>query len=129
MIGEKRGYALLAAAVFAAEVLIALTLDDAWVRPLVGDALAVILVYLALRAATTLRVMPAALLALLIAIAIELGQFFALLAALGLERNPFARVILGSTYDPRDFLAYALGAGLALAGEAARRIALAERQC
>ena len=52
---SRSHYALAALAVFALEVVIALFVNDAFVRPFVGDALAVILVYLGLRAATPLR--------------------------------------------------------------------------
>ncbi len=51
-----RGYAALTALLLAIEVVIALFVHDAIVRPYVGDALAVILVYTGLRAVTRLPV-------------------------------------------------------------------------
>jgi hypothetical protein len=108
-------YALAALAVFALEVAIALFVDDAFVRPLVGDALAVVLVYLILRAATPLRPRVALAAALGVAVLVELGQFVGLGELLGLGGNAVARVVLGTTLDPVDLLFYAFGAvGVAL---------------
>ena len=106
-------YALAAAAVFVIEVLIALFVHDAFVRPYLGDVLAVMLVYLALRAATPLPVLPAVILALGVATAIEFAQFFHLLDALGLGHNRLTRVVLGGVFDVKDLGCYAVG-GLAI---------------
>lgn len=113
-------YALAALAVFAVEVLIALFVHDRLVRPHLGDSLAVVLVYLALRAVTPLRVGAAAIAAFAIACAIEVGQFFDLVDLLGLGACRVARVVLGTGFDPADFLAYAAGALGVLAIERAR---------
>ncbi|WEJ98107.1 MAG: DUF2809 domain-containing protein [Candidatus Sphingomonas phytovorans] len=103
-------YALAAVALFAIEVVIALFVHDGIVRPFLGDSLAVILVYLGLRAVTPMETGPAILLALATAFAIEFGQLFGLLGALGLQANPVARVVLGTGFDPMDFVAYTAGA-------------------
>jgi hypothetical protein len=113
-------YALAALAVFAVEVGIALFVHDKLVRPHLGDSLAVVLVYLALRAVTPLRVGAAAIAAFAIACAIEVGQFFDLVDLLGLGACHVARVVLGTGFDPADFLAYAAGALGVLAIERAR---------
>jgi hypothetical protein len=106
----RRGYAAAAAGVLALELFIAIAVHDAFVRPFVGDSLAVVLVYLALRAVTRLHVAAAIGAALAIACAVELGQFAGLLDMLGLRGNPLARVVLGAGFDPKDFIAYAAGA-------------------
>lgn len=111
---EQKRYAWLAAGMLVAEVVIAVFVDDHLVRPLVGDALAVTLVYLTLRAALPIRVLAAVMAALLVATLVELGQLFGLLNALGLEDNTLARTALGWAYDPRDFLAYAAEQGSSL---------------
>jgi hypothetical protein len=108
-------YALLAGAVFLIEVAIALWWDDAFVRPYLGDVLAVILVYLALRAATSLDQVSAAGAALAIAVLIELGQLIHILDAVGLGQNRLARVVLGGVFDLRDILCYLVGAFVAVA--------------
>ena len=110
------GFGLAALAVFAIEVLIALFVRDALVRPYVGDVLAVVLVYLGLRAVTPLEVKPAVILALTIAVMVELGQLFHLLDALGLAHNRLARVVLGGVFDIRDLACYGVGAVCVLVG-------------
>jgi len=107
--------------VFALELIIALYVHDHLIRPLVGDSLAVVLVYLALRTITRLRVFQAAVLALLIATALEFGQLFNLLDAIGLRHNRLARLVLGTTFDPMDLVAYTVGATATLACEYLRK--------
>ena len=114
------GYGLAALAVFAVEVLIALFVRDAVVRPYVGDVLAVVLVYLGLRAVTPLKVMPAVMLALAIAVMVELGQLLHLLDALGLAHDRLARVVLGGVFDLKDLACYGAGAACVLMGERLR---------
>ena len=106
----RRGYAAAALAVFALEVVIALFVRDGFVRPYLGDSLAVVLVYLALRAVTPLRVLPAALTALAIGCAVEFGQWFGILDLLGLRSSVVARTLLGTDFAVADFAAYAAGA-------------------
>lgn len=116
----RKRYAAAAAILLGIEVWIALAVHDRFVRPFLGDTLAVILVYLLLRAATRLSVPAAAIAAMAIAFLIELGQLVGLLHMLGLARNPLARVVLGTGFDPKDFLAYLAG-GVAAAGMEAVR--------
>lgn len=103
-------YALAAAAVLLVELFIALYVHDRLIRPYVGDSLAVVLVYLAVRAVTPLRVGTAAGLAFGIAALIEFGQYVGLVNLLGLGGSVIARTVLGTGFDPADFLAYAAGA-------------------
>ncbi len=117
----RLSYALVALAVFIAEVTIALFVRDHLIRPYVGDSLAVVLVYLGLRVVTPWPVLPAVLVSVALATVIEFGQFFHLIDALGLSANPLARIILGTGFDPKDFIAYAIGAVCVLAAESARK--------
>jgi hypothetical protein len=114
-------YGMAAAIVFFIEVTIALFLHDRLVRPYIGDVLAVVLVYLALRAVTPWPVVTAIVSTLAIAAAIEFGQYFHLLDWLGLSQNHMARVVLGGVFDLKDFACYFGGAALVLAVEAAFR--------
>jgi hypothetical protein len=114
-------YALLALAVFVVEVAIAVFVRDRLVRPLVGGALAVILVYLALRAATRLGQATSLSLALGVAFAVELGQLLGVIDLLGLKENPVARVVLGARFDPLDLVAYVAGAACIVAAETLAR--------
>ncbi|MDO7843305.1 ribosomal maturation YjgA family protein [Sphingomonas immobilis] len=110
-------YAAAALLVFAIEVAIALFVDDGFVRPYLGDSLAVVLVYLAIRACIRLGVTPAVLAAVAIAFAVEVSQYFHLVRLLGLEWSAVARCVLGTGFDPQDFAAYLAGGALAFAGE------------
>ena len=114
-------YALAAVTVFIIEILIALFVHDALIWPYIGDCLAVILVYLGLRAVTPLRVLPALFTALAIAFAIEFGQMFHLIDALGLRGNRIAGFILGGYFDVKDLAAYVAGAVAALLVETSRK--------
>lgn len=105
----RRDYALAALALFVVEVGIALFVHDAFVRPYIGDVLAVMLVYAALRAVTSLGVMAAVMIALAIALGIEIAQALDLLGALGLSGNQVARTVLGGAFDWLDIAAYVAG--------------------
>jgi hypothetical protein len=114
-------YVLATLTVFVIEVVIALFAHDRFIRPLVGDALVVGLIYLALRAVTPLRVAPAVAIAMGVAFSVEVAQAFNLIGVLGLSDNGFARVVLGASYDLRDFAAYAAGGMGVLLIEAVRK--------
>ena len=117
----RPGYALAALAIFLVEVAIALWVRDAWVRPFGGDALAVILVYCGLRAVTRLRVVPAALIAVVVGFVVEAGQALHLADRLGLTENGVARVVLGASFSVGDLVAYAVGGLIVVLVERARR--------
>lgn len=110
-------YAVVAIVLFGVEVVIALFVRDEFIRPFVGDMLAVALVYAALRAVTPLRLLPALAVTLGIAFVIEFAQLFGLLAALGLADNQIARIIVGGVFDPLDLVAYSVAAQLIAAAE------------
>lgn len=117
----RRGYALAAVALFAVEAAIALWLHDPIIRPYAGDSLAVVLVYLMLRAGTPLGTGAAVLSATLIAFAIEISQYFHLVRHLGLNGSGIARALLGTGFDPKDFAAYLIGTAAVLIVERLRR--------
>lgn len=110
-------YAAAALAMLAIETAIALFVHDDFVRPHLGDSLAVVLVYLAIRAGTRLGMVQSVLAALAVAFAIEFGQYVHLVRLLGLEWSAVARCLLGTGFDPRDFVAYLAGGAMALIGD------------
>jgi len=120
MITFRAGYAIAAILAFVIEVAIAAFVHDAIVRPYLGDSLAVVLVYLAIRAVTPLAIRWSAATALAVACAIEVGQWFHLADRLRLGHVRVARIVIGTGFDPADFLAYAAGAVAVVAVEAAR---------
>jgi hypothetical protein len=112
-----RGYALAALALFVIEVVIALYVRDRFVRPYLGDTLAVLLVYCGLRAVTRLEVVSAAVAAFAVAALVELGQLIGILDLLGWRDSALARTLLGTGFEWKDFLAYAAGACIAVLAE------------
>lgn len=113
----RPGYAIAAAIVFLIEVAIALWVHDSVIRPHGGDALAVVLVYLGLRAVTPVGAKSGAAIALGIAFAVEAVQWIGLAARLGLRPRTIGETMLGSSFDIGDLIAYCLGALAILAGE------------
>ena len=113
-------YALATVLAFGVELFIGLYVHDRLIRPYVGDALAVILVYLGLRSITRLNIRMALLAALAIAFALEFGQYFHLIDRLGLGHSRIARLVLGTTFDVGDLGCYTLGAAVMGAIEGVR---------
>ena len=105
-------YPAAAIVVLAAEVCIALFVNDAVIRPYIGDILAAVLVYCVVR---IFWANPPKLLALyvwLFAVAVELVQLFGIVQRLGLGENRVIAVIAGGTFDFVDIALYAVGAGI-----------------
>ena len=98
----------------AVEAFIAVFIHDAFVRPFLGDVLAVIVVYCFVRIFIPKKVALLPLYVFLFAAAVEFAQLFHLATLLGL-RGRFFRVIFGSSFDGIDLLCYLAG-GILLAG-------------
>jgi hypothetical protein len=102
-------YFVLSVILFAAEVLIALYLRDAYIRPFGGDFLVVILIYCAVKSFLRCTVNRAVIFVLLFAYVIEILQYFHLVNLLGLEHSAIARIVLGTYFAWTDMLMYTLG--------------------
>lgn len=102
-------YALCFLAVLIIEIVIGAYVHDTFVRPYMGDALVVILIYCFIRIfiPQSLRWLP--IYVFVFACFIEVLQYFQLADMLGLADNGLARIILGSTFDWMDILCYAAG--------------------
>lgn len=92
-----------------AEVFIALFIKDGLIRPYVGDILVVILVYFAVRVVvpTGCRLLPVYV--LIFAVLVETLQYFHFAKMLGVDKVPVIGTVLGSTFDWKDMVCYALG--------------------
>eukprot|EP01042_Synura_sphagnicola_P015128 gene15128-19128_t len=112
LVSKRLTYGLAAGAVLVVELVIALYIHDSLIRPYLGDSLAVVLVYLGLRAISPASVSVALVIALGTATIIEFGQLFHVLDLVGLSHNRIARIILGTGFDLKDFIAYGAGGGL-----------------
>ncbi|HKP56616.1 MAG TPA: DUF2809 domain-containing protein [Polyangiales bacterium] len=113
----SRKYLLLTLALFAVELSIALWVHDGFIRPFVGDVLVVVLVYCAVRSFLPGKPVKTALGVFAFACAVELAQYFQLVARLHLEHNAILRTVIGTHADPLDVLAYALGTLLIIFAE------------
>ncbi len=112
-----------AVTLFFVELWIALFVDDAFVRPYLGDVLVIPVVYCAV--ATFFEVRPVVLGVAVFAFAgaVEFAQLADWVTALGLTENRVARTVLGTTFSTHDLVAYAAGSALTLTAHlAARRL-------
>ncbi len=117
MVRFNRTYFLLAVVLFITEVLIALFVHDAIVRPYIGDVLVVILIYCTIQAFFNVPVKACAIGVLLFAFTIELLQYFKIVKLLGLMDHPVARVVIGTSFAWTDLLAYIAGVVIILVWE------------
>jgi hypothetical protein len=90
-------------------VFIAVFVKDRYIRPFGGDLLVVIFLYYLLKGVTNLSVKTAALSVLIFSFFIETMQYFQLVKLLGLEHNKLACIVIGTTFQWSDYLAYLLG--------------------
>lgn len=109
----SRAHAAIASALLIMELFIAFRLNDAFVRPHLGDFLVVMLLHFAIRTVVAARIGRVALGVFTFAVLVELGQAMGAISWLGLERSLTAQLILGSTFQWLDLLMYALGAAAA----------------
>ena len=106
---------------FLIEVGIAVFFDDSLIRPFVGDVLVVILIYCVIRAFWQIQVLPLALSTFGFACLVEVLQYFKFVDVLGLRPYKLLAIVLGTTFDWKDILAYGLGTAIVLGWEDRRR--------
>lgn len=106
----SRRYASLFALLLLIEVLIALYVDDPFVRPYLGDSLAVVALYCLVLVFVELPKQRALLGVFVFACALEFAQYLRLVERLGLQHNRPLRIVIGTVFSPLDLLAYAAGA-------------------
>ena len=110
----KMHYFVMTLLILIIEILIALFVDDRFVRPYLGDFLVVILVYCFLRSFLTISVLKSALTALIFSYVVETLQYLNLVGRLGLQDSKLAKTVMGSSFEWSDLLAYTLGIILVL---------------
>ena len=113
-------YFLIFALLLATEILIALFVHDSIIRPYIGDLLVVILIYCFIKSFFPVSPVKAAVAVFLFALLVEALQHFKLAELLGLQHSKEAMIILGSSFDWKDMLAYMAGTGLTLFVERVR---------
>lgn len=93
----------------ATEVCIALFVNDSFIRPYVGDMLVTLLLCCLCRVIIPNKVRLLPLYVFAFAACVEIGQYFDLVALLGLADNRFLSVLMGRTFSWLDLLCYAVG--------------------
>lgn len=106
----RPGYLATSITLLVTLISIALWVRDGFVRPFLGDVLAVIWLYTVIRSFLKVSAKQGVTLAWTGAVALECAQYAGLITLLGLQDYKPARIILGATFDPLDLLAYTLGA-------------------
>jgi len=107
----RRNYALTTLILLSIEFFIALKVHDRFIRPFLGDALVVILVYTFLQTVFLRKPKTMANISLAIAFTIETLQAFDFAAYLGANRYGWLSTMLGRTFSWDDYLAYLAGYG------------------
>jgi len=113
-IAFNKNYLFLTLILLFIEVSIAVFVHDTFIRPFLGDLLAVILLYAILRIFIVNKGVKLVLAVLLFSFLIEFSQYFHILNLLGWQENKFLSIVLGATFDPLDLLAYSLGSAINL---------------
>lgn len=106
---KQLGYLAATLLLLGVEVLIALFVRDAFVRPYVGDVLVVVVIYTFVRifVPEKMRLLP--LYVFLFASCVEGLQAVHIVERLGLSGNRFLSVLIGATFDFKDIICYAVG--------------------
>ena len=108
--GIRVGYAITSFLILVAEVLIALYVRDAFIRPYGGDILVTLLLCCMIRIVLPRGYrLPIAVGVLVFAVLVEVGQYFGLVYLLGLGHIEFFRIIIGTGFSWWDMLCYAVG--------------------
>ncbi len=97
-------------ALFLTEVMIAMYVHDAIIRPFFGDFLAVIALYFLLKSFLKFSNLTLVLNSLLFAYFLEILQYFDFLTYSGLKNHKIIAIMLGTSFAWGDIVAYTLGA-------------------
>ena len=110
-------YMILTIILLTIEVLIALFVHDNFVRPYIGDVLVVMVIYSFIRifVSEKIKMLPSYILCF--AVLVEVLQYFRVVELLGLQDNRFFSVLIGSVFDMKDIICYALGCTLIVIGQ------------
>ena len=91
------------------EVLIALYVHDSIIRPYVGDILVVVVIYTFVRIFRPERVALLPVYIFVFAAGVELLQLINIVDVLGVRDSSFFSVLIGTVFDIKDVICYAVG--------------------
>jgi hypothetical protein len=99
------------------EIVIAVFVHDAIIRPYIGDILVVILIYALIRgiAKKSIKFLPIYI--FVFATAVEFAQYFHIIEILHLENNKLMRTIIGTSFAKLDILCYLIATGILIVWE------------
>ena len=106
-------YLIIFCGLLALEMGIALFINDAFVRPYVGDMLVTLLLCCLCRLIVPDKVRLLPVYVFIFAACVEIGQYFDLVALLGLAENRIISIALGRTFSWMDLVCYAIGCAAA----------------
>ena len=106
---KRFSYFLIFCSLMAVEVCIALFVHDSFIRPYVGDMLVTLLLCCMARVVIPDQVRLLPLYVFLFAACVEIGQYFDVVALLGLEDNRLISIALGRTFSWLDLVCYTVG--------------------
>ena len=115
----NKKYFLYTIFLFLIEVLIAIFINDSFIRPTLGDMLVVMLIYCLIKTFFNSPPWIIALITLLFAIFVETLQYFHFIEIVGLQNNAVARTIIGTSFSWKDIIAYTVGISVVLIVELA----------
>jgi hypothetical protein len=105
----NKTYTPLFIVLLAIEILIAKFLTSGFIRYTFGDFLAVICLYCFFRSFVDIDTLKISITVLIIAYLIEFFQLINVLSIFNLQNNHLLKIILGSTFNISDLVAYTLG--------------------
>lgn len=94
---------------FLTEVLIVLFFKEGFIRHTFGDFLVVILMYYFIKSFVNSKPIYIAIAILIISFGIEFLQLIDILSILNIQKNTFTKLVLGTTFQIGDLIAYTLG--------------------
>lgn len=109
MKNQRLIYLLIFCSLLVTEIVIALFVNDVFVRPYVGDMLVTLLLCCMCRVILPDKVRLLPVYVFVFAACVEIGQYFDLVALLGLADNKIISIALGRIFSWMDLVCYTVG--------------------
>jgi Protein of unknown function (DUF2809) len=114
MLTFDRKYFFATLLLFLIEVFIGVFVHDSFIRPFIGDMFIVIFIYCFVQSFWKTNPKLLLIQIFIFACVVEGLQYLNIVDKLGIRQNKLLVIILGSSFDWGDILAYALGCGIVL---------------
>lgn len=105
----NKTYLVISILLLIVEIIIAIFVNDQFIRPIFGDYLASILLFYMIATFSKLSENKIALITLLISYTIAILQYIHILELLHLDKIKILKIVLGNSFSWTDMLAYTLG--------------------